>query len=115
MAGSMLFACCTGCETATPSTESESGSEKEEAVMTEQEFTLSQLAGTDSLGRKITPASGRKEKKYVGIYYFLWHGYHTQKIYDTSKILKNTKTASSATPITRCGRSIPRPKNTTLP
>ena len=88
MAGSMLFACCTGCETATPSTESESASEKEEVVMTEQEFTLSQLAGTDSLGRKITPASGRKEKKYVGIYYFLWHGYHTQKIYDTSKILE---------------------------
>lgn len=56
--------------------------------MTDQEFTISQLAGTDALGRKITPATGRKEKKYVGIYYFLWHGYHTQKIYDTAKILE---------------------------
>lgn len=60
----------------------------EQTAMTDQEFTLSQLAGTDALGREITPASGRKEKKYVGIYYFMWHGYHTQKIYDTSKILE---------------------------
>ncbi len=57
-------------------------------TMTDQQFTLSQLAGTDALGRKITPTSGRKENKYVGIYYFVWHGYHTQKIYDTSKILE---------------------------
>ena len=57
-------------------------------VLTDREFTLSQLAGTDALGRKITPAQGRKQNKYVGIYYFMWHGYHTQKIYDTSKILE---------------------------
>lgn len=63
-------------------------SSKGEIQMTDQEFTISQLAGTDALGRKITPATGRKEKKYVGIYYFLWHGYHTQKIYDTAKILE---------------------------
>lgn len=63
-------------------------SSKGEIQMTDQEFTISQLAGTDALGRKITPATNRKEKKYVGIYYFLWHGYHTQKIYDTAKILE---------------------------
>lgn len=56
--------------------------------MTDWEFTLSQLSGTDALGRKISPASDRKSNKYVGIYYFLWHGYHTKKIYDTSKILE---------------------------
>lgn len=50
--------------------------------MTDQEFTISQLAGTDALGRKITPATGRKEKKYVGIYYFLWHGYECGRKYE---------------------------------
>lgn len=83
MTSCLLFAFCTGCDNS-----SEKPPKKEEEVMTDQEFTLSQLAGKDSLGREITPTSGRKQKKYVGIYYFLWHGYHTHKIYDTSKILE---------------------------
>lgn len=56
--------------------------------MTDWQFTLSQLSGTDALGRKISAAADRKENKYVGIYYFLWHGYHTKKVYDTSEILE---------------------------
>ena len=82
----LLFAFSAGCDNTQDS--SSSGNDHEEEVLTDQEFTLSQLSGTDALGRKITAATGRKTKKYVGIYYFLWHGYHTQKIYDTSEILE---------------------------
>ncbi len=65
----------------------EQSSDPGESTMTDQQFTLSQLSGTDALGRKVSAVSDRLEGKYVGIYYFMWHGYHTQRIYDTSEIL----------------------------
>lgn len=47
--------------------------------------------GTDALGRSLpTPAEAgsARPNKYVGIFYFLWHGAYPGNIYDITKILK---------------------------
>lgn len=41
-----------------------------------QEFTLTHLTATDALGRTLPKVSGYKSDKYVGLFYFLWHGQH---------------------------------------
>ena len=51
------------------------------------EFTLSQLSGKDNLDRLVTPTVGMNDK-YVGLFYFVANGYHTDKIYNISEILK---------------------------
>ncbi len=57
------------------------------AALSAEEFTYSQLIGTDSLGRKTLPVIG-KEKKYVGIFYFVLLGQETHDtIYDITKLL----------------------------
>ena len=46
---------------------------------------------TDALGRSLPDHSetgGRRAGKFVGVFYFVWVGNHTQKVYDISKILK---------------------------
>jgi hypothetical protein len=46
---------------------------------------------TDALGRTLPDhreTGGRKAGKFVGVFYFVWVGNHTQKVYDISKILK---------------------------
>ena len=53
----------------------------------EQEFTISQLAGTDGLGRAQKTTAGRAAGKYVGMFYFLWHN-DTNQVYDISKLLE---------------------------
>ena len=46
---------------------------------------------TDALGRSL-PLHGetgpRRGQKFVGVFYFVWVGNHTQRVYDISKILK---------------------------
>ena len=39
-------------------------------------FTLNALTATDATGRTLPRVSGTKEGKYVGLFYFLWHGQH---------------------------------------
>ena len=54
-------------------------------------------AGTDDLGRSLYDATqvgviGDKGERYVGMFYFLWHGKHapTDKIYNLQEILDST-------------------------
>lgn len=37
-------------------------------------FTLTHLTATDAVGRTLPSISGYKSDKYVGVFYFLWHG-----------------------------------------
>lgn len=58
------------------------------ANLSAEDFTYAQLMGTDSLGRKTMPVIG-KEKKYVGIFYFVLLGQETHDtIYDITKLLE---------------------------
>ena len=57
-------------------------------------------AGTDDLGRSLYDATevgviGDKGERYVGMFYFLWHGKHapTDKIYNLQEILDSTPDA----------------------
>ena len=55
--------------------------------LSDYEFTISQLAGVDELGRTIGQTEGNKEHKFSGIYYFVWLGYWDKKIYDINVLL----------------------------
>ena len=52
------------------------------------EFTLSQLAGTDALGRTVEPTKGFVEDKFVSMFFFVWFGSQTDKIYNIDELLK---------------------------
>ena len=54
--------------------------------LSDEQFTLAQISGTDALGRKVLPTVGMNGK-YVGLFYFVHTGYHYNKIHDNSKIL----------------------------
>ena len=56
--------------------------------LSDQEFTLSQLSGTDALGRTVSQTTGNRKNKYATIYYFQWLGQHDAEIYDISKLLE---------------------------
>jgi hypothetical protein len=46
---------------------------------------------TDALGRTLpnhAEVGGRRSQKVVGVFYFVWVGNHTQKVYDITEILK---------------------------
>ncbi|MBN2163285.1 MAG: hypothetical protein JXR25_02775 [Pontiellaceae bacterium] len=46
---------------------------------------------TDALGRSLPDyreTGGRRSGKYVGVFYYVWVGNHTQSVYDLSRILK---------------------------
>ena len=57
------------------------------STLDDEQFTLAQMNGTDALGRKVSATAGQNEK-YVGMFYFVANGYHTDKIYDISKLLE---------------------------
>lgn len=47
---------------------------------------------TDALGRVLpghSETGNRRAGKFVGVFYFVWNGNHSQKVYDISKILKD--------------------------
>lgn len=56
--------------------------------LNDYDFTISQLAGVDELGRTVGQTICNKEHKFSGIYYFVWLGYWDKKIYDISKLLE---------------------------
>ena len=56
--------------------------------LSDEQFTIAQLGGTDSLGREVSATVGQNEK-YVGLFYFVANGYHNEgKIFDISKLLE---------------------------
>lgn len=60
------------------------------AGMDDYDFTVSQLSGTDALGRAIYPAANRSNGKYVGIFYNVNNSeanVETPAIYDVEKIM----------------------------
>ena len=63
--------------------------QKEDNVyqLNDWDFTISQLSGTDALGRKVNPTNGNQTGKYVSIYFFPWFGTHTKKIYNIDELL----------------------------
>lgn len=47
------------------------------------------IVGIDALGRTVNAVSGEKNNKYVGCFYWLWHGQHYgPDVYDVSKLLE---------------------------
>ena len=69
------------------------------AALSEEEFTYSQLMGTDSLGRRVEPTAG-VENKYVGIFYFVNLGASGHnKIYDISKLLERYGSETENNPL----------------
>lgn len=55
-------------------------------AMTAQEFTYSQIVGTDSLGREILPVTTLNDK-YVGMFYFVNLGHHSDQYYNVEELL----------------------------
>ena len=59
-----------------------------------QNYNTDNWVATDALGREVvtfeTAGTLKKDKK-VGVFYYIWHGYHSKKIYDITKILKSPK------------------------
>lgn len=55
--------------------------------LNEWDFTLTQLSGQDSLGRKVLPTGDYIRDKYVGVYFMPWFGESVNNTYDISKIL----------------------------
>ena len=68
----------------------ENNNEKEDAryALSDAEFSLSQLAGTDALGRTITPTEGFVSDKFVSVFFFVWFGTHTSKVYNIDELLQ---------------------------
>ena len=60
-------------------------------TLTENEYTLLNLSGTDALGRTFTSADAEDTQKYVGMFFYLTLGYHSNHfgIYDVTEITKN--------------------------
>lgn len=54
------------------------------------QYTVVNLAATDKEGRTVRMADGEIGGRYVGLFYHIWHGYHTNgypEIYDVTKLL----------------------------
>ena len=65
-----------------------------EVVMQTQNQNTDHWVATDALGRKTVSfdvAGPIKKNKIVGVFYYIWHGYHSSKVFDITKILKDPK------------------------
>ena len=67
------------------------GTQAEAAVFDAQDFTLTHLTATDAVGRTLPAVTGYKTDKYVGVFYFLWHGQHTSAKYDGGTVRNVTQ------------------------
>lgn len=59
-----------------------------------QNYNTDNWVATDALGREVVTfevAGPVKKDKKVGVFYYIWHGHHSKKVYDISKILKDPK------------------------
>lgn len=67
---------------------------KDNRNLSEFEYTLLSLCGTDALGRRSEVCSFKKQRtKYVGVFYSLWLGQHNEGIYDINKLLSDNPEA----------------------
>lgn len=62
------------------------GGDKDDASVSDEQFTVNSLCATDDLGRVISPKGEKDEKKYVGIWYSLWEGQHQSLQYEINNI-----------------------------
>lgn len=56
-------------------------------------------AATDALGRKLPmyeEVGDAREGKYVGVFYYIWHGYHDKQVYDITKLLAESSLAGAS-------------------
>tara|TARA_R110002049_G_scaffold96391_3_gene236003 strand:- start:6888 stop:8666 length:1779 start_codon:yes stop_codon:yes gene_type:complete len=59
-----------------------------------QNYNTDNWVATDALGREVVTfdiAGPVKKEKKVGVFYYIWHGHHSKKVYDITKILKDPK------------------------
>lgn len=67
--------------------------EEDKRVITDNEYTVNSISSTDKYGRTYESSDGRADNKYVGIFYFLWHGQHQgagqNGIYNITELLEN--------------------------
>ncbi len=59
-------------------------------------FSCDSWVATDSLGRSLVSfedTGPKRDGKLVGIFYYIWHGHHGDKVYDIAKLLKDNPSA----------------------
>lgn len=59
-----------------------------------QNYNTDNWVATDALGRDVVTfekAGPLKEDKTVGVFYYIWHGHHSNEVYDITEILKDPK------------------------
>lgn len=61
--------------------------EADERDLTSQEYTINNIVATDALGRMALPGDQRNGK-YIGLFYHIWHGFHTTGLYNISELLE---------------------------
>ncbi|MGB5983194.1 MAG: hypothetical protein WBG46_13720 [Nonlabens sp.] len=69
------------------------GQERDKSVQLREYDTDNWLA-IDALGRKTVSfeeAGAARTDKIVGVFYYIWHGYHSDEVYDITEILKDPK------------------------
>lgn len=64
--------------------------------LTPFEYTTLNLSSTDREGRTVRTGDAEMEDNYVGLFYHIWHGYHTNgypEVYDITKLLEEDEEA----------------------
>ena len=62
--------------------------------LSDVDFSVSNIATVDDLGRTLPTISGYKDDKFVGLFYFTWLGQQGENqttVYDITKLLRNNK------------------------
>lgn len=68
----------------------------DERKLNPYDYTVLNVSSTDREGRIVRSADSEKEDMYVGLFYHIWQGYHTNgypEIYDVTKLLEEDEEA----------------------
>lgn len=57
--------------------------------LTDQEYTINNIVALDNLERVVKTGAKRNKDKEFGLFYHIWHGYHTNGIYNITDLLEN--------------------------